>query len=126
MKITNQDICKMLEKYYGQNWEYCFCGSIFVFRSARYAVSIMATKGKLEDFEKVMSEIDWVDTYKHQSMPVSMKEKCEWKLRKVCIFNSGKENEVRFVMPQQVELLIEKTLEKPTKTKDTNEGLGGK
>ncbi len=125
-KITNKDLCELLAENNRGDWDFFFCDNVFVFQSVSYAVSIMATKGKLEDFKKVMEKIDWAKAYKYCSVPVHMKENCEWKVRKVCIYNHGKENEVRFVIPRPIEVIIEKELEKKPKTKNADDGRSGK
>lgn len=123
MKITNQDICEMLEKQYGQKWVWIITkNSSIKFSCGTQYVEVKTTNPCQKIFEKFVKDVNWAKVYKN-TLYMHVKERDEWQLRKCYYHNFRKPDEFLIVLPRPIEIIIEKKL---SKDKPADLGRGGK
>lgn len=116
MKITNQDMCKLLSEKYSRVW-YCNITdgmskiTFYTPWSPVFEITIKATTKNNPAFIKAAKKLDWVKVY-NNSISVNVKETDEYKIRKEYIHDKGKKNEFSFILPKTLEEVIKRKLDK--------------
>ncbi len=112
MRITNQDMCKLLGKKYADNeiWKCKLAApNTISFYSNTHNIDVKTNSNNVETFAKIMHKIDWINAYKN-SIPVRIAKNKRFEKRKLCLFNQSKKTEVRFLIPSAIQSVIEEEL----------------
>lgn len=131
-KISNNDICEMLNNSLGGKWSFGFdkrtnpCFHNFnPDKKSNALLPINLTwssnKPNEEEIKKMCNEFDWAKLYE-ESIGIHIYEKDQWIKRKIYI-HICEDRHYSILLPRRIEKLIEKRLNPPTKVDD---GRGGK
>lgn len=112
MKISNEEMCKLLNKKYGTNFQCQLTApNTLSFSCIAFKFDVCTKSNDVEQFAKIIKKIDWVKAYKN-SIPIRIVGKDSTKKQRLCLFNQSKKTEVRFLIPVPMQLIIEDELSK--------------
>ena len=116
MKITNQDLCKLLSEKYCRQWYFNITEgtskiTFYAPCSPVFQIVVKATESNNAHFIKTAKKLDWAKVYKN-TISVHVKVDDEFKIRKEYIHDKGKKTEFRFILPKTLEEVLERKLNK--------------